>query len=423
LISHDEAFDSARIANEAGNILFQWKRSAESVPAEDVTDESVDTNEHVHRTLSFDRDIVFLGEKFGRLTVEWDVSKTESQINDHAYIIALGVGGASLMLSLLVYLLTTSFAIAPINRIARRVAGFRRGIYGTRARLPAFAAEELVRLDDSVNDLATFLSLKEARESELREAKDMAEAASQAKTEFLANMSHELRTPLNAINGFSEMMGMELYGPLGDERYRDYAQKIHFSGSHLLSLINDILDISRVEAGKSVLELSSVDLRELAIGTLGLVEEKCRDGGLTLTTDIAKDVPLINADPRRFQQILLNILSNAVKYTPSGGTIAFSLFWDPERGATFTVRDTGIGIAPHKIATAFEPFSRIESAYSSSYEGTGLGLPLAKKMVEMHDGTLELTSEQGKGTQAIITIPASLAVSDPVSARQLATSS
>ncbi len=418
LIEDDEAFDSARITDEAGNILFEWKR-----PHADERGEKAEIGTHEHRVLSFDGDIIFLGEKFGGLSAVWDVSATETQIADHAITIAMGVGGTSILLSLLVYLLTTSFAIAPINRIAKRVAGFRSGTYGSRARLPAFAADELTRLDDSVNDLAAFLSLKETRELELREAKETAEAASRAKTEFLANMSHELRTPLNAINGFSEMMSMEIYGSLGDERYRDYAQKIHFSGSHLLALINDILDISRVEAGKTVLDISPIDLRELAIGTLGMMEEKCRHSGLTLTTDIAADMPLINADPRRFQQILLNILSNAMKYTPSGGAIAFSLHWDDNRGVVIAVRDTGIGIAPNQIATAFEPFSRIESAYSRSHDGTGLGLPLAKLMVEMHGGTLDLTSELGAGTEATITLPASLAVQEPAPARPLAASS
>jgi len=415
MIKRDDEFDSARITDEAGNILFQWSRPH--------GDKDPDEETHGHRALSFDRKIVFLGEEFGSLAAEWDVSDTESQINKHAYIIAFGVGGACFLLGLLVYLLTSSFAIAPINRIAQRVAGFRDGVYGARAHLPTFAAEELTRLDGSVNDLAAFLSFKEVRETELQEAKETAEAASQAKTEFLANMSHELRTPLNAINGFSEMMSLELYGPLGDERYQDYAQKIHFSGSHLLALINDILDISRVESGKAILEASPVDLRELAIGTLGMVEEKCRQSGLALTTDIVENLPMINADPRRLQQILLNILSNAMKYTPSGGTVTFSLCWSSERGAIVTVRDTGIGIAPHLIATAFEPFSRIESAYSRSHDGTGLGLPLAKVMVEMHGGTLNLSSEQGSGTEATIILPASLAVSEPAPARPLAASS
>ena len=415
MIKRDGEFDSARITDEAGNILFQWTRQHDS--------ETTDAEAHGHRVLSFSQGIVFLGEEFGSLAAEWDVSDTETQINQHAFTIAFGVGAACFLLGLLVYLLTTSFAIAPINRIAQRVAGFRGGDYAPPARLPTFAAQELTRLDGSVNDLAAFLSLKETREAELHEAKETAEAASRAKTEFLANMSHELRTPLNAINGFSEMMSLQLYGPLGDERYQDYAQKIHFSGSHLLALINDILDISRVESGKAILEVSPLDLRELAIGTLGMVEEKCRQSGLTLTTDIAESLPMINADPRRLQQILLNILSNAMKYTPSGGAVTFSLHWNSDRGAILVVRDTGVGIAPHLITAAFEPFSRIESAYSRSHDGTGLGLPLAKVMVEMHGGTLDLSSEQGAGTEAVIVLPASLAVSEPAPARPLAASS
>ena len=415
MIKRDSDFESARITDEDGNVLFQWRRQHGGG--------GVRNGEPPHRVLSFTRSIELLGEKFGNLSAEWDISAAESQIDKHAYIIASGVGGASILLSLFIYLLTNSFAIGPINRIMQRVSGFRDDNYGTRALLPTFAADELVRLDDSVNDLAQHLSHKEMREAELREAKEMAEAASQAKTEFLANMSHELRTPLNAINGFSEMMSMEFYGPLGDDHYRDYAQKIHFSGNHLLSLINDILDISRVESGKAILEISPVDLRELAIGILDMMEEKCRHSSLILTTDIATDVPLINADPRRLQQILLNILSNAMKYTPGGGSITFSLSWDNERGAILTVRDTGIGIAPQQIATAFEPFSRIESAYSRSHDGTGLGLPLAKVMAEMHGGTLELSSELGTGTLVTIILPQSLAVSAPASDKPIAATS
>jgi len=242
-------------------------------------------------------------------------------------------------------------------------------------------------------------------EQEIRDAKDLAEAANITKGRFLATMSHELRTPLNAIIGFSEMMKSEMFGSLGNPHYTEYARDIHESGSHLLNLINDILDVSKLEAGKIEIIESDCDVGEV-IATAGLfVRELALEGDVEVKLDCGSALPPLRADERRLKQILINLLSNAVKFTPPGGKITVSVQADPARGFVVEVRDTGIGIAPEDIPKALEPFAQIDSTLSRRYEGTGLGLPLTRSLIELHGGTIHIESELGEGTLITVTFP------------------
>jgi two-component system cell cycle sensor histidine kinase PleC len=231
-----------------------------------------------------------------------------------------------------------------------------------------------------------------------------AEAANQSKSEFLANMSHELRTPLNAINGFSEIMLAEMFGPLGDGRYKDYAQDILNSGQHLLALINDILDMSKIEAGKMALSFEQVTVEDLAEEAARLIRTRAEAAGLTLTLELPP-LPEIEADYRAVKQVLLNLLSNAVKFTPRGGRVSISAEQVGGDTVRIAVRDTGIGIAAEDLERLARPFEQIESQQAKTQQGTGLGLALSKALVEMHGGSLGLESAPGQGTVASFRLP------------------
>jgi PAS domain S-box-containing protein len=242
-------------------------------------------------------------------------------------------------------------------------------------------------------------------EAELRRAKDAAEAASEAKSQFLAHMSHELRTPLNAIIGFSEVMKAELFGPMGSVQYRNYACDIHESGTHLLGVINDILDLSKVEAGHQHLHEEDCDVEAIVIDSLRLVDERAAAQGIALERQLQPDLPALRADSRMIKQVLLNLLSNAVKFTPEGGTVRLSVALTPDGSLYFLVQDNGIGIPADQVRRVLEPFVQVEGAFSRKYSGTGLGLPLSRTFVELHGGTLELVSSIGAGTTVKVVFP------------------
>jgi signal transduction histidine kinase len=249
------------------------------------------------------------------------------------------------------------------------------------------------------------ISALKQREAELNAAKELAEVASRTKTEFLANMSHELRTPLTAIIGFSEVLEAEMFGPHTNPSYKQYAADIRDSGAHLLEIINDILDVSKIEAGKVELREEAVAVDKLVEAALTLVRERAEEGGLTLVNKVEAG-PLLMADPRLLKQILVNLLSNAVKFTPMGGKVTVDLGPADNNSFELRVADTGIGILPEDIETVMKPFRQADGTLSRSHEGTGLGLPLAKSLAQLHDGDIALASEPGIGTIASLLLPA-----------------
>ncbi|WP_049767715.1 PAS domain-containing sensor histidine kinase [Parvibaculum lavamentivorans] len=274
----------------------------------------------------------------------------------------------------------------------------------------AALTDNKVALEKTVRDLETsrrklqeqarqLVDLAEKYASE----KTRAEAANRSKSEFLANMSHELRTPLNAIIGFSEIMESGLFGELGSPKYKEYAGDIHASGTHLLELINDILDMSKIEAGRMTLETQPLELSEVVEESLRLVSGRAEVAKVHIANEMGP-LPTVDADKRAVKQVLLNLLSNAVKFTPAGGSIHLR-GETSGRFVTISVEDTGIGIPASALPKIGRPFEQVESQHSKSHKGTGLGLALSRSLVELHGGALVLESTEGVGTKVSFTLP------------------
>jgi len=268
------------------------------------------------------------------------------------------------------------------------------------------------RLGRVVGRRQTEIALTEARRSAERSAETAhiamlhAEAANAAKSAFLANMSHELRTPLNAIIGFSEILDRDLEATAVDPKHREYVRDINGSGLHLLRLLNDILDLARIEAGRLDLSVDFIDLQGCVRSAMTMIGPRADRAEVGLKTDLPTPCPGITADETKLRQVLLNLLSNAIKFTPAGGTVTLTAALDADGGLAISIADTGIGIAAEDIPRALSPFGQVESALNRKYDGAGLGLPISRALMELHGGRLEIESQVGVGTTVTVTLPA-----------------
>ena len=267
---------------------------------------------------------------------------------------------------------------------------------------------ELTRQQGRLRKLVAELERSESKTADLTRnlqlEKQRAERSANSKSAFLANMSHELRTPLNAINGFSEILVEEMYGPLGDDRYKEYARDILASGKHLLDMITDILDMAKIEAGKMTVDLHPIDIVDPVDAAIRMIRRKAEDRNISLKLVANPELPLVEADHRAIRQMILNLVSNAIKFTDDGGEVRVTVDQKNDE-LRVAVRDNGIGIPPDALSRLGEPFEQVSDTRDRNYDGTGLGLALTKSFAEMHGGRLTIASEPGRGTQVSFFLP------------------
>jgi len=304
-----------------------------------------------------------------------------------------------------------------------RLMGRRGEITGLRKHGEEFPAEAAVSKYGSGSDMVFTIMLRDVTvnkraERAARRALQQAESANAAKSKFLATMSHELRTPLNAVIGFSQILAQEIMGPLGSQAYKDYARDIESSGQHLLAIINDILDLARVDSGYIELNEAEVDIRELLQSCQRMLESQAQEKNVTISVTNGDPAPVLWGDQRLLRQTFLNLLSNAVKFTPADGSIEIRAVTPAAGGLTIYVTDTGIGMTDTMIEVAFEPFTQADGSLARQYEGTGLGLSLSKSFVELHDGDIAIDSTPGAGTTVTVTFPPARILHPDIAARR-----
>lgn len=341
--------------------------------------------------------------------VGWGVMVPQpiEELEERAYAVqrtALAVMATGLVAAAMISWLIAGLLMRPIDAVvgaARQIAQGR-----LTARVPAGSGStplEFQQLSDSFNAMAERI---EDDQKVMKAALSEAQLANRTKSEFLANMSHEFRTPLNAVIGFSDTMRQQVLGPLGNARYREYVDNIHHSGRRLLAIINDILDLSKIEAGELEIEDEVFDVAGMIEESLVLIRPRAAEAELSVDLDIEPNLPPLRASKVKLKQALVNLLANAVRFTPASGRVSLIAGRADDGALLLRIRDTGIGMTDDEIELALQPFAQVDSKLSRKYEGTGLGLPLARQLIELHGGRLEIRSQPNVGTTADIFVPA-----------------
>jgi signal transduction histidine kinase len=344
--------------------------------------------------------LVMDGDVVGTLQIVADLRQFNDEIA--AYIILASI--VTMVLLLLAIVMSwglqrlISNPVLRLSRTMQRVASER----DYSVRVAKQGDDEIGALIDCFHEM---LSRIERHEASLTKARLEAEAASRAKSAFLATMSHELRTPLNAILGFSEIMTLETFGPLGSQNYRDYSRDIYDSGLHLLHVVNDVLDLSKIEAGRLDLNRTDIDVGQVVQAALRFFRERSQRAGLTLTAQIDPCLPPLHADDRIVRQCILNLIANAIKFTPANGAVVVAAHGEAGDWTAISIADNGIGISEADLPKVVTPFGQAGNAYTRKHDGTGLGLPLVKSFVELHRGTFDIKSAVGAGTTVTIRFP------------------
>jgi signal transduction histidine kinase len=398
------------IVDQAGNVLAhplpEWARAMKNIAKVLPVQKMIagDTGVAEFFSPAMKKDMisgytVVSGPGWGGGMVPQPIDELEARAND-VFKIALTVGAAGLLSAVLLGLLIAGAFSSALRNVVSVTRTIRSGDLDSRVgKSSNFTPAEFGELAVAVNQMADHLRDDQAvMVNALHDAK----MADRAKTEFLANMSHELRTPLNAIIGFSDMLRQKMADP---EKVAVYAEDINSSGRHLLDIIVEILDISRIEAGQVELVCEEVDIAAFVAGAVKLIEPQAESFDITIEVDIQPGLPSIFLDPVKQRQVFVNLLSNSVKFTPTGGEVRVSVWIDSEDCMAFRISDTGIGMSDGDMEVALSPFGQVEGALHRSRDGTGLGLPLAKRLVELQGGEFELTSEPDNGTSVLVRYP------------------
>ncbi|WP_417623663.1 ATP-binding protein [Paremcibacter congregatus] len=365
---------------------------------------------------------IFVHE-MGKVTFE-----TNAALQKNFYVLLIILGAIAFITAIIAYLFS-EYLIQPLRGLSH--AAEKLGEGNLNVRVPVNRTDEIADMAIAFNRMASrlqqnmaeqksaekalyLLNKEMSRKSEaltliaedLRKTRDQARAADRAKSEFLAAMSHELRTPLNAIIGFSEMIMNEQFGAMENKKYLEYSKDINDSGLNLLTLINDILDLSKVEYGTEEMQEDYVDVDELCHGILRVIRQRAIESRIALKCSVEAKLPLLRCDNRKMKQVLMNLLRNAIKFTPMQGDVSLNCFSGEHGEVMFQIIDTGIGISPKDLPKAMSHFGQVDSGLNRRHLGTGLGLPLAKSLVELHGGTLNVHSIVNKGTTVTVTLPA-----------------
>jgi signal transduction histidine kinase len=296
--------------------------------------------------------------------------------------------------------------LTSLRDVRRREESMLHELQQHRDRLEELVNERTAELESRNRELQREISVRKETEERLRESRRNALDANRAKSAFLANMSHELRSPLNAILGFTELMDKQTFGPLGDSHYETYVRDVHASGEHLLALVNDLLDLSKIEAGEYEIDVKPVALEQILTFCISMTEQNARQKEISVALMGEKVAQIVlSADERVLKQITLNLLSNAIKFTPAGGSVTVTFGLNGQQAPFLSVKDNGIGMSRDDLANAFMPFRQSSDPRVRSQTGTGLGLPLTRELVELHQGTITIESEPGKGTEVVVVFP------------------